>query len=658
MDNANPLKILGTFLCVALILLFATNGLCVDTEKESYFVEDLSFEELNKLELLANEARSYYWKGEYSKALDVFNQTDNIKHPSTPLYYSEMTSCYLAIGKVDEARKHLTEASRFFQTYNTAEIEKRAMPSFGKESEKIYMGDPYERAANYLLLALIYMNNGDYDNALAACKSGLLADSDTKENKFESDFTFLHLLEAKLHQLRGDDDYSQHCLKLAKESYLNTSTSVRDAFSEYQEWVDIQQLPKKERKKLGIKKSDEEISQKLQSLKEKISQKKSQVDAEKSLDVLFLGDYNTLIVVPEGRGPQKYRKGLDANYIFFDVNSSEYLPTEIIIDGNPLHNHPIKDTADINYQATTRGGRRMDALLEGQAVYRKSSVLAGKVIVEVGGAVPGILGLAVTLAGAAVQSIGGAINPEADTRSWQLLPAGFSIYALKLPEGEHEIIFRQRVYFEKRNERREKIILEGSKDIAVLFAPPPLTDAFMQLNNGMAPKRRKRNTAKISDSSVPILVTPTLGLKRILKFPKISEKKKPKAFSPDPRKIGRKTEKKFTALKISAKTVDHSEIILNINKLISEFPFALQTELVGLHLTSRDRDEHYSAEFKFTLVDTRTGLSKVSRNFTGEYLKARKDKISTTQVFYKCFDNALGKFISETEFTATIQNST
>lgn len=249
--------------CIVLLLLFSVSGFAEETNKQSYRVEDLSFDELNKIELTANQARRYYWMGDYPKALKIFEDLAQKKHPSTPLYYNEIAFCYISANDFANAEKKLNDVDQFFGLYNTAKREEKALSSFGKESEKIYMGDPYERTANYLLLALIYMDRRDYENAIASCKNGLLADSDATENKYESDFTLLHLLEAKLYEMVGKFDSATKCFDLARESYCNSHPLVRDLISERQDLLALQRLSEAEREELKVKDAKDEINQKL-----------------------------------------------------------------------------------------------------------------------------------------------------------------------------------------------------------------------------------------------------------------------------------------------------------------------------------------------------------------------------------------------------------
>jgi len=108
-------------------------------------------------------------------------------------------------------------------------------------------------------------------------------------------------------------------------------------------------------------------------------------------------------------------------------------------------NLPIAPTDDVNFQATTRGGRVMDHILGNKAVLKSTTETAGNAAV-VGGLVTASssnnrttqqVGLGVALAGLVTKIISDATTPEADVRSWDNLPQSLSFAAVSLPAGQH-----------------------------------------------------------------------------------------------------------------------------------------------------------------------------------------------------------------------------
>ena len=655
MDFFRRFRIVPMFL----IILSLTTPVLSAEQKTSYKVEDLELKELNKMEQRANHARRLFWQGESGAALSIFKELASSKHPSTPLYYNEMALCYIAEGDYDSAKKKLLDVNQFFDFYNTEKREKEALSVFGKESEKIYNGDPYERAVNWFLLALIFLEDGENDNALAACKSGLLADSDARNNTYESNFTMLYLLEAKIYKMRGQEELARQVYEKAKESYIYSHPLVRDLYSERMDNIAIQKLSDKEKKKLKITKTNEQFELDNSWLIEKIKIQSREIDVVKELGRLLTGEFNTLIISPVGKGPTKNRRGEDANYVFFETNDVKYQPAEIFLDDQSVTEKAFTKVADVNYHATTRGGRQMDAILEGKAVSRKTTIGVGQFVTELGNNVGGYVGLALVLTGVVAQGVGGSMTPDADTRCWQQLPASYYVHALDIPPGEHKIIFRQRVYFENKRElQRTLTIRDDPERINVVIGPHTVSGVYSKNLSANTGKAKRRKSKKKQGHEIAVLITPPLGFKSIERFPALMDKEEPRAFAPDLKKLLRRVEKRLSKANINSLCVGHEKIIDSLDTLKDKAPLALQIQLMELKLKKVEKDELYKVSLSFSLVDTDTGEAKFKKDFTGEYLKAKKDKTSTTKAFYKCFNDAVQKFLTSDGMTTVIDSST
>ena len=108
---------------------------------------------------------------------------------------------------------------------------------------------------------------------------------------------------------------------------------------------------------------------------------------------------------------------------------------------------------DLNFQATTRGGRVMDYILHNKAVFKGTTdaignlALAGAAIAHDdaedrrrrGKDADSQEDAAAVMAAAGVISkvFSAAANPHADTRTWDNLPQYLSFAALRLPPGPH-----------------------------------------------------------------------------------------------------------------------------------------------------------------------------------------------------------------------------
>jgi hypothetical protein len=102
---------------------------------------------------------------------------------------------------------------------------------------------------------------------------------------------------------------------------------------------------------------------------------------------------------------------------------------------------------DLNYQATTRGGRVMDHVLGNKAVFKSTTDAVGNLALMGGLTTAAVsdnrtaqnVGLGIALAGLATKLISSATTPEADTRTWDNLPQFISFAAVQLPVGEHAV---------------------------------------------------------------------------------------------------------------------------------------------------------------------------------------------------------------------------
>jgi hypothetical protein len=157
---------------------------------------------------------------------------------------------------------------------------------------------------------------------------------------------------------------------------------------------------------------------------------------------------NVLVFAEFGSGPRKYAGGEYGEQLRFMTADSPAHSAALTVDGRTV---PLPAYDDLNFQATTRGGRVMDYILGNKAVFKRTTGNVGDVAL-VGGAVAadnirrdngstnhdaenaaialGAIGLITKIASAAT-------TPNADTRMWSNLPQRLSFAALQLPVGRH-----------------------------------------------------------------------------------------------------------------------------------------------------------------------------------------------------------------------------
>jgi len=629
--------------CTAcLLLLLLPTGIQHAKERDRDWLE-----KLNKMESQADEARGAYWCGRYDDAQRQFAALAASMHPSTILYLNESAMCSLAREDYPDAERQLREVDRLLNTYYSEEREKRALSVFGAEAEKVYRGDPYEQASAYMLLALILMDRGDYDNALAACKSGILADSDASENLFDSDIALLHAVEAKCCLLRGDKEAFSSRQDAAAKAVRLTSMQVRDGFSKRQDLLELLKMSRSDRRRLGEKRSDDEIRAEIQSLSGTLDQQIKSIDAATLLGPLYSGDYNVLILVPRGRCARKTRTGTDAEMVVFREYTASCEFPGLYLDGQSLNpDGVLASTVDVDFQATTRGGRRMDAILRGKAASRTTTRGLGESLTQAGSNVGGVPGLGVALVGALVQGAAGAMTPEADTRCWQSLPKYYQIYTLRLPYGRHEVQGAHYVYFQKKTEFRHEFSLVDGKDMAVIIVPPPLYGAYFCAGESKLSERDREGFGLAST----ILLPPPTGLDDVIRIRVSAEGVKPEALAPDAKRVMRSVQESLRANKYVSSLVWHEETIKSRAFLAANHRYALQCDLGAIIREGTRKSGVYRTRLTFSLIDAKTGKTLLGKSVEGTCTDIAS---GPSTAFYKCVRQATEAFLGSPDFKST-----
>lgn len=153
---------------------------------------------------------------------------------------------------------------------------------------------------------------------------------------------------------------------------------------------------------------------------------------------------NVLFILEYGPGPEKYRGGEYGEQLRIRTRNSPVLSARI--KSGPI-NQPVAPCDDLNFQATTRGGRVMDHVLANKAVFKSTTDKLGDVALIGGLTTAAVsqdrtaqnIGLGVALFGLISKGISSATTPEADTRAWDNLPRFISFATLNLAPGEHVV---------------------------------------------------------------------------------------------------------------------------------------------------------------------------------------------------------------------------
>ncbi|MCK4983740.1 MAG: hypothetical protein KAS17_12495, partial [Victivallaceae bacterium] len=403
-----------------------------------------------EMEKIADSGRVHFRNANYEKAEKVIQPLCLERTVNQPLYQSELSSIYLLAGKKEKAHKMLMLTHTSLEGLHDQNSERRAASVWGDEAEKVYKGEPYERCSLYVLLAMSFLNQGDVDNALAAIKTGLLADSDSKENKYKVDYALLYLLAAKCYDIRKEFQARDKMLDATFNSFIQNkplskifANELYRAYCQRKQSGNLTKPPAKLLRRLCIIASSEKIEKWLKNTLRGDKVNKSELHnaavwAKESTRQFKPLDFNTLIVIWCGSPPSMFRRGEYGEFRIVQEGVISYLnPCSIFINGQEYD--PFYGFGDINYQSRTRGARSMDQILKDKASMKKSTHNTADAMIAAGIGSGGIVGMSMALSGLMVKGAAASMSAKADIRNWQNLPHSFAIIPLKLPKGEHAI---------------------------------------------------------------------------------------------------------------------------------------------------------------------------------------------------------------------------
>jgi hypothetical protein len=332
-------------------------------------------------------------------------------------------------GDYELAKEKLDDAILRIGGIITNDVEAaRARSLFSAESNKPFIGEPYERVMAYYYRGILYWRDGQPDNARACFRSGQVIDSDPGQQGYEADYILLDYLDGLASAKLGADG--------------------GDAFRRAQQRLgERQTLPP------------------------------------------YVEAANVLVFAEFGYGPRKYAAGEYGQQLRFYSDDSPTHSARLVLDGGKMI-VPLPGYDDLGHQATTRGNRVMDHILGNKAFFKSSTSVAGDFALA--GAVIandqamrrerqgkdgddanyaavglGLLGIIGKVASAATQT-------QADTRQWENLPQRLSFAAVTLPPGEHrgriEFLDRTGTVLERRSQAVTFSVLPDRRDTVVFLS--------------------------------------------------------------------------------------------------------------------------------------------------------------------------------------------
>jgi len=344
--------------------------------------------------------------GNFKTATETYEKAAKLRDRNYALWDNQLGSIYLTQGDYDKALDAFLKAHYLMNNIPAfKELERGAVSLTGSEDSKAYKGDPYEKSMNSLYVGLLLYNQGDLENAKAAFKNGIIADSDSKGESYKSDIAILYLLVSRISKKLGDESLGNDYYNAVKELDNNPNYSS-----------------------LGF---NNELINKILDLKN-----------------------NVLLVVEFGEGPFKSRRGRYGELAVINGDRYDVSGWNIEIDGKLNPENQIYSNTDVYFQASTRGGRKMDAILKGKAQFKTNA--ANTSVAAIGlsqqflnqanqtsdqyskAALAAAAGVSALFSGAAA-IMSGITNPKADIRYWGLLPEHIIIYPLFISPGKHKI---------------------------------------------------------------------------------------------------------------------------------------------------------------------------------------------------------------------------
>ncbi len=325
--------------------------------------------------------KARYGPGPYPDEMDAYlaNREEKLREYYRVLYYDGEHNAVLnfqrlgllaiELGYYSDAEKAFDGAlDRIESFYGKDKQAQKATSAMRLEVNKDFKGEPYERSMAYYYRGLLYLRKGDYDNARASFKAAEYQDTVSADESFQSDFALLTYLQGWASQCAGD------------------GSQAADAFE-------------------------------------------TAAKADPKLKIPAPTD-NVLVLAETGTGPVKATDGQYQEKMIFRQGS--ILPENgavVTLDsGARTRAWPLVPAANIYTQASTRGGRAIDGVLNGKAQFKQglettsnvTSALSSSLLANT--ATTGNAGYYAAGASAVLGMFSKSVKPSADIRMWDSLP--------------------------------------------------------------------------------------------------------------------------------------------------------------------------------------------------------------------------------------------
>lgn len=338
----------------------------------SLFYLPVSFAQIDEQKII--ESKKAYIQPLYKKLFEQGNR-------NSVLNYMEIGSLAFKSGDLKEAKIAFDNAVRGIEyIYKDNPASEKARSLWYAESEKDFKGEPYERVMAYYYLGLIYLAEGDIENARAVFISGLLQDAFAEEKQNRADFAIMMYLSA------------WSAMKMNAEHLWSTSI-------------------------------------------ERFAELRAGYPLPKPKD-------NVLVIVETGKSPRKLADGI-GKYELVYRRGKKFKDTQasIKINNDEIRLLPAED---IYWQASTRGGRNIDRIIKGKVEFSDRTSSVGDTLAKTGNTIVEWsalnqssdslkeVGTAMSVIGLASKMLSLNVETRADTRYWKSLPNTVHIQSLKV----------------------------------------------------------------------------------------------------------------------------------------------------------------------------------------------------------------------------------
>ncbi len=356
-----------------------------------------------------------------------------------------MALAALRLGDRELAKRSLDEAILQIEIiYGDSDQARKARSLWHEEGEKIFKGDPYERSMTYFYRGVLYMQDGEWDNARACFRSAVLQDAFAEEDQHRGDWTLFDYLIGVCEVQLGDEDAAHEAFARAGASYA------------------------------GLRKNYSGLS----------GRRQARLDFRGGLPE-FDHDANVLVLTQMGQAPIKKAAGRYGEYLRYDAGGGPAVTPFVDVNGQEVGAARTVDS--VYFQAVTRGGRELDRIQEGKAKFKETTESVGQAGMIGGGimTVEGLkhdnrdlkyVGLGALTLGFLSYGVSSMTKPKADTRQWRSLPDSLGVFSGTIPAGRQPIGVRYGVRGRNVSSISSVVTVnvpEPGKGLVVLMAFPP-----------------------------------------------------------------------------------------------------------------------------------------------------------------------------------------